>query len=284
MTPSYDDFVHAGMSECGVLARTQDYERYLCALYAPDAEIREQLFTLIAFYHEIAKTGDYVSQEMLGMIRLAWWREAVEELYAGGAVRAHGVVQALDRLLRARPLAKEALLAMIAAYQELLAIESFATLESLERHGEATAAALLDLMAQCCGINAETSLEVAKHLGIAYALVGCVRAIGQDPVKGERFLPDDLVLRHGVQGDDVLHRRATPALTAAVSAMLDRAAWHLQQVPQQQAAPVAMAAVVVGHYLRRLQRTGGNPFALRRESGRVTLQIKMMLASLRARF
>ena len=61
-----------------------DYDRYLSALFAPACR-REALFALIAFNHEIARIPEAVSEPMLGRIRLQWWREVLEAVYAGRA-------------------------------------------------------------------------------------------------------------------------------------------------------------------------------------------------------
>ena len=48
---------------------------------------------------------------MLGLIRLQWWREAIEEIRAGGKVRQHQVVNALADATQARGLDTDRMLA-----------------------------------------------------------------------------------------------------------------------------------------------------------------------------
>ena len=88
------------LSYCAAEVRRADYDRFLAALFAP-APAREGLFALYAFNHEVAKVRETVSEPMLGQIRLQWWREAIDGLYAGKA-RAHPVVEALARDARVR--------------------------------------------------------------------------------------------------------------------------------------------------------------------------------------
>src|SRR5437868_6643528 len=89
------------LSPCGLLVKQEDYERYLCSLFAHTAA-RERIFALYAFGHEIAKIRELVSEPMVGMIRLQWWREAIEGIYSG-SVRKHEIVEALADTLSQTP-------------------------------------------------------------------------------------------------------------------------------------------------------------------------------------
>lgn len=59
--------------------RAADLDRYLATLYAP-AEARASLFALYALDLELAEVVRTTTQPMVGLIRLAWWREALEKL------------------------------------------------------------------------------------------------------------------------------------------------------------------------------------------------------------
>ena len=61
-------------------ARQHDRDRFLCSLFAPKA-VREGLFAILAFNIEISKTREMVRDELLGQIRLQWWRDAIELIY-----------------------------------------------------------------------------------------------------------------------------------------------------------------------------------------------------------
>src|SRR5689334_8352843 len=86
------------LSYCGDIVRTYDHDRYLCALFAPEA-VRESWFALFAFNHELAAIPESVSEEMLGFIRFAWWREALDEIYLHKTPRSHPVVHALEHAI-----------------------------------------------------------------------------------------------------------------------------------------------------------------------------------------
>ncbi len=82
--------------------KAQDPDRWLATRFIADAERRADVMTLYAFDRELERARTAVSEPMLGEIRLAWWREAVDEAFAGQTPRAHPVVQALDLAIRRR--------------------------------------------------------------------------------------------------------------------------------------------------------------------------------------
>src|SRR5262245_54981761 len=98
---------------CFELVRAGDKDRYLASLFAPD-DLRPGLLALYAFNIEVARIRETVSEVMLGEIRLKWWHDAIEGLYAGTRV-GHPVIEALAPLISEADLPKQALLNMIAA-------------------------------------------------------------------------------------------------------------------------------------------------------------------------
>jgi phytoene synthase len=62
--------------------RQRDRDRYLAALYAP-AEVRSALIALFGIDAELGAVVAGTTEPMIGEIRLAWWREALEGLDSG---------------------------------------------------------------------------------------------------------------------------------------------------------------------------------------------------------
>ena len=81
------------LSYCAAEVREHDPDRYLATLFAP-ADARETLFVLYAFDHEIGRVRRIVGEPMAGLVRLQWWRDALEGI-ATGKPLAHPVVEAL---------------------------------------------------------------------------------------------------------------------------------------------------------------------------------------------
>jgi phytoene synthase len=62
--------------------RQRDRDRYLAALYAP-ADVRPALIALFGIDAELGAVVAGTTEPMIGEIRLAWWREALEGLDSG---------------------------------------------------------------------------------------------------------------------------------------------------------------------------------------------------------
>src|SRR5690606_14509547 len=88
-------------SHCAQIVRSHDRDHWLISLLVP-AEARPHLYALYAFNQEIARIREAVSEPMMGMIRLQWWRETVESA-AAGTPREHPVAEALTPLLADGP-------------------------------------------------------------------------------------------------------------------------------------------------------------------------------------
>jgi len=60
--------------------RSSDYGNYLVGLRMPEGT-REGFNAIRAFNVEIAKVKDTTSEVTMGMIRMKWWQEAIDECY-----------------------------------------------------------------------------------------------------------------------------------------------------------------------------------------------------------
>jgi phytoene synthase len=102
------------------LIRRVDPDRWLSSRFIADPEARADVLALYAFDHELARAPKVASNPLIGEMRLAWWREALDEIFEGRAVRRHPTAEALARAVRRRSLPRGLLEGMIdARYREL---------------------------------------------------------------------------------------------------------------------------------------------------------------------
>lgn len=102
------------------VVRRVDPDRWLSSRFIGDARARADVLALYAYDHELGRAPRVASNPLLGEIRLTWWREALDEVFAGRPVRAHPTAQALADVVLRRGLAREPLETMIdARYREL---------------------------------------------------------------------------------------------------------------------------------------------------------------------
>lgn len=251
-------------SYCAGQARRHDPDRYAAALFAPPAR-RESLFALIAFNHEVAKTAEVVSEPLLGEIRLQWWSEALDELYAGRP-RRHEVVEALAPAVGQGLLPRAAFERLLEARRADLAPEPPPNLDSLERYCDDSSAALLELELAALGESGEGARQAARQLGIAWALLGLVRALPFHARQRRLYLPADHLEAAGVARADVLALRPSEGLAGVVMRLARRAEERLEAarpaaatLPKASRAPLLIGRLARA-YLKRLAQAGYDPF------------------------
>ena len=247
-----------------VSLRRQDRDRYQTCLFAP-AEKREHLFALYAFNLEIAKTAEVVSEPMLGQIRLQWWRESLEGIYAGRP-RAHEVVEPLARAVAAAGLEQADLEALIIAREFDLEGEPPADLAALRSYAGATSGRLLQLALRVLGAEDETVDRTAEEMGIAWAYLGLIRAVPFHARQKRLYLPADLCRAAGLDLGGLFELRSSDALVQVARQLAAAAAEHLRQARAQagsvprKAVPALLLGPLAARYLKRLENAGNDPF------------------------
>ena len=250
------------LSYCGTEVRAQDHDRFLTCLFAPSL-LREDLFTLYAFNLEVAKTAEVVSEAMLGRIRLQWWRESLEGIYAGSP-RKHAVVEPLAKVITQHRLPRELLDALIDGRELDLEEEPPRDLAALERYAAATSGNLSRLAAIILGVTDEPALQAANHVGVGWALVGLLRAVPFHAARKQLFLPAELVDRHELVRGDLFELRRSNALTAITKEIAARADWYLSDAETKNAftrsnLAAVLPATIARRHLKSLARAGWDP-------------------------
>jgi phytoene synthase len=165
---------------CAATVRKHDPDRYFSALFAP-ADKRPHLFTLYALNHELAHIGESVREPMIGEIRLAWWREALEGARAGKP-RNHDVVRALAKTLAAIELPNDIFEAVIDARLFDLLSGTFKDDAKRDAYLDATSGNLMRLASRVLG-GGDRHDELAREAGLAYGLAGLLRNQARNPAR-----------------------------------------------------------------------------------------------------
>ena len=163
--------------------RRSDPDRWLAARFIVDVQARADVIALYALNDELSRIHETVREPLMGEIRLAWWREALDEIFAGGAVRRHRVVEALAEAVRRRGLARAPFDAMIEARYADLEAQPFGDDAALEAYIDGTAGAL---MALAIAVLAQADGLIARSAARAWALAGLWRRQG---LRDEAWLP-----------------------------------------------------------------------------------------------
>jgi phytoene synthase len=245
--------------DLAVLAREQDPDRWLCALFAPP-ERRDAAMALILLNAELARIPEIVSQPIIGAIRYQWWREAIEGASAGRP-RAHPVVQGLVEPLARGWLTAADVEALVDARESDLETLTPENLDELERYAGVTAGQLQALTAKLLGAD-ERVVEAARRAGTAFGLVGLVRAAAAYARHSRLVLPSDLMASAAVDAEALTARRMSTGLADVVRRVVERAGLLLEprsHVPRDAVAAL-LPAVVARDYVRQIRRNGHDPF------------------------
>lgn len=255
------------LSYCANQVRRHDRDRFLTCLFAPP-EAREDLFALYAFNHEIAKVAEAVSEPMAGMIRIQWWREELDALYAGSPHR-HQVAQPLAAAIRRHGLTRAHFERLLDARERDLDDAPPRTMAELEDYGEETSAVLVKLALEVLGARDSASQEAGHHVGIAWALAGLARAVPFHAAQRRLLLPSDLVGQACLDPHDLFELREPREVRPIVEQVADKAREHLRaatvlrpRVPKK-AVSALMPATLARRYLEVLRKHGHDPFAPR---------------------
>jgi hypothetical protein len=105
------------LSHCAHEVYTHDRDRFYLGLFVP-APAREGLYALYALNVELSRIHTIITEEMIGHVRLAWWQEAIDKLYAGSAPKGQPVLAALSEVIDAGHMPQAELTLLLESYRE----------------------------------------------------------------------------------------------------------------------------------------------------------------------
>jgi len=248
----------SGLSLCAAELRRGDRDRFLTALFAP-ADRREALFALYAFNLELARVRDSVSQPMLGLIRLQWWRDGLDAIYRGAPPR-HAVAAGLAEAVARHGLSRRHFDRLIDARETDLSESPPADLAALVDYAEGSSSGLVLLALEALGGGSAAAAEAGRRVGIAWALTGLLRAVPVHASARRLYLPQDLIGRMNLQPDALFALRPSAELAASVAEVARVARGHLtagreagRGLPRR-LVPALLPATLAETYLARLER------------------------------
>jgi phytoene synthase len=247
---------------CEALVRAGDKDRFLASLFAPP-KYRRALHALQAFNLELARVRERARQPLPGELRLQYWRDAL-----GGQGEVDPVAAALRDVVVRYRLPPGVLADLIDARTFDLYDEPMQSVEQLEHYARRTNSVLIELEARVLGDGRDPNIGVlAGHAGIAYAIVGLLRALPIHSARGQMYLPADVLARHGADPADVFAGRATAGLRAALAELRLRARRHLGaarnllDTAPLGVLPAFLPVALVCPVLARMERRRYRPFS-----------------------
>ena len=195
----------------------RDYPSYLGYYFYPK-ELQTHYLALRCFNAELASLKDTVSNELLGRMRMGWWREAVRGAFENRPAK-HPVVLALRDAIHdpaAGPLLEDHFMRIIQIREDDLAASlAPPTLEELETYSEGTSSRLNYLALNLLNVSDPNLDELFSHLGKASGLALSISSIPyhshpppaarNSVTRGARKLivPSEFLQESGVTEEDV---------------------------------------------------------------------------------
>src|ERR1700733_11082943 len=220
------DALAQAYAHCEALTRDHDRDRWLAGLFAA-VPPRPPLYALTAFSYEVGRLREITRTPLAGEMRLQWWREAL----AGegrGEVAAHPVAAALIDTIGRFHLPMGAFEGLLDGRTFDLYDDPMPSLNDLEGYCGETCSVLFRLGALILGQGRDPGgADAAGHAGVAYAMVGLMRALPLTSARGQGYLPVDILARHGASREDIVARRDSPGLRSALAELRSLARGHL---------------------------------------------------------
>ncbi|MCL4765080.1 MAG: squalene/phytoene synthase family protein [Hyphomicrobiaceae bacterium] len=244
-------------------ARASERDRYLAALLAP-RQVRQALVALAAFAGEVGRIPAFVSEPMVGEIRLQWWREALEN--ADPALRSgHPVADAMRATAAQHELPLGLLIGFIDAQSAGLYDEPMTDDQSLAAHLAKTEGALFELALRILGGRDEAARAAAYAAGQAYGLARLLVELPALWAQGRSLIPVSRLAAAGLTLADIRAGLHTERLAPVLAGLAGEARLHLAEArrldrslaPAQHAAILPLA--VVEPYLRAFERARRDP-------------------------
>ncbi|KAK7300720.1 hypothetical protein RJT34_11569 [Clitoria ternatea] len=247
----------AAFSYCVQQVRSYDCHHYLCLLELPPS-IRKAAFALRALNVETARAMDVASDPRIGLMRLIWWQEAIDKIFAKKLIE-HPTALALSSVIAETKISKMWLRRSIEARindARREATDMPETIGELEKYAEDTASTMLYMTLQASGIMSAAADHAASHIGKASGILLLLKSLPYHAGHNRHlsYIPTAIASKHGLivkQGEGGEERwvDSGEGMCDAVYEMASVANAHLQKarklaetVPAE-ALPVFLPAV-----------------------------------------
>ncbi|XP_049709934.1 NADH dehydrogenase (ubiquinone) complex I, assembly factor 6 isoform X2 [Elephas maximus indicus] len=273
---------------CMELLRKRDYEGYLCSLLQP-AESRSAVFALRAFNVELAQVKDSVSEKTIGLMRMQFWKNTVEDIYCDNPPQQPVAIE-LWKAVKRHNLTKRWLMKIVDEREKNLDDKAYRNIQELETYAENTQASLLYLTLEILGVKDLHADHAASHIGKAQGIVTCLRAAPYHGSRRKVFLPMDICMLHGVSQEDFLRKNQDKNVRDVIYDIASQAHLHLKHarsfhksVPLR-AFPAFLQTVALEDYLKKIQRVDFDIFHPALQQKNTLLPLSLYIRSWRKRY
>ncbi|BFZ13342.1 hypothetical protein BsWGS_16381 [Bradybaena similaris] len=273
---------------CIDLVRKYDYENYLGTLLLP-RDSQRAAFALRAYNVELAQVPDSVSDKKIGLMRMQFWKEAIQSIYQSFPPKTP-VATELSGACGYYRLSKRWLERLVEARAAQMEHDSFTSVKNVEDYAEQVNSSLYYLLLECLGIKNVHADHAASHLGKAQGIVTLLRATPYQTSRRRLYLPMEVLAKNKVSQEEIMRGKVSQPLKDAVFDIASLAHQHLEkarslqkQLPEKSHL-VFLNAHVCDHYLKNLQKVDFNVFDGKLQWKNPLLAYHMYINKLRRKF
>lgn len=253
------------MEPAADIVRKHDRLRFTATLYAPE-EKRPALLALYAFNVEIARIRDLVNEPMAGEMRLQWWRDALSS-GDGETATGHLLADELRQVITRHNLPLTAFDNLLEARRIDLYSDPLPSRNDLEGYCGDTGGGLVQLSNLILDPQAAgTAGDAAGHAGCALAIAGILSLLPVNRLRGQYFLPDDILRSAGASAEDLRAAEPGAAASRVLAAMIALGRDHVFRFEElagplpSSLRPAFLPAATAHSWLNALERAGDKVF------------------------
>nr|XP_033789063.1 NADH dehydrogenase (ubiquinone) complex I, assembly factor 6 isoform X2 [Geotrypetes seraphini]XP_033789064.1 NADH dehydrogenase (ubiquinone) complex I, assembly factor 6 isoform X2 [Geotrypetes seraphini] len=207
----------------------------------------------------LRQVKDMVSQKDIGLMRMQFWKEAVDDMYRDNPPH-QPVAMELWKAVKRHNLTKRWLVRMIEEREKNLNDQAYHTIQDLETYAENTQSSLLYLMLETLGVKDIHADHAASHIGKAQGIVTCLRAVPYHSSRRKVLLPVNICILHGASQEDFIRRSEEKKVRDVIFDIASQAHLHLEHarsfsknVPLK-AFPAFIQTVALDDYLNKIRK------------------------------
>eukprot|EP00871_Galdieria_phlegrea_P004524 jgi/Galph1/5072/GphlegSOOS_G3727.1 len=246
---------------CLNMLRQYDHDQFLINLLQPKQHRRAHA-AIRAFNIELTRIRQVVTNEDLGYLRIAFFREAIEKVYAGVPDK-QPVLDLLTETVMNYAISKKWLEQLLTAREADLSVPNPQTIEDLESFAEATQSSLLYAYLETFGkenLEIPQVQQAASHLGQSLGLTILIRGTRHHIQSRQCYFPRQWTRQYAVDLSHLFQGNWNESTGSIVQLMTNRAKFHLEQsrklsssIPSQLFSAF-LSASIVDVYLRKVEK------------------------------
>lgn len=188
---------------------------------------RQAIQAIYAFCREVDDIADDYQDINIARIKLAWWHQEIDRLFAGQAQ--HPISQAIAHAQTRYDLKSDLFHAILEGMEMDLDHQGYSSFDDLKPYCYRVASATGLLGAEIFGYHDRKTLEYAEHLGLAFQLVNIIRDVGEDARRGRVYLPQDELAQFGLNPHTILARQYSENFAALMQHQAERARYYYRE-------------------------------------------------------